>query len=52
MSVKGYVSAYYDVPARGVLRSKGEENNPAYNSMSAEFTFLGPFQPKFVVFVG
>jgi hypothetical protein len=40
------------VPAKGVLRSKEEENNPAYNTMSAKFTFLGQFQPVLAMRVG
>jgi hypothetical protein len=29
MSAKGYVSAHQDVSARGILRSKKEESDPA-----------------------
>jgi hypothetical protein len=51
MSAKGYVSARQDVSARRILRSKKEESNPAYNDMSAEFTFVGQIQTKFAVLV-
>jgi hypothetical protein len=52
MSAKGYVSAYQDVSARRILRSAKEENNLAYNGMSAEFTFLAQIQAQFVVLIG
>jgi hypothetical protein len=51
MSAKGYVSAHQDVSARRILRSAKEENNLAYNGMSAEFTFLAQIQAKFVVLI-
>jgi hypothetical protein len=52
MSVKGCVSAHQDVSARRILRSAKEENNQAYNGMSAEFTFLAQIQAKFAVLIG
>jgi hypothetical protein len=52
MSVKGYVSAHQDVSARGIWQNKKEENNPAYNGMSAEFTFLAQIQAKLAVLIG
>jgi hypothetical protein len=45
MAVRGYVSVYYDVPARVVLRSK-KARHPAYVDMSADVTFLGQFKPE------
>jgi hypothetical protein len=52
MLAKGYMLAHQDVSARRILQSKKEESNPAYNGMSAEFTFLGQIQAKFAVLVG
>jgi hypothetical protein len=46
------MSAHQDVSARRILRSTKKESNPAYNGMSAEFTFLGQIQAKFAVLIG
>jgi hypothetical protein len=51
MSAKGYVSAHQDMSARRILRSAKEENNPAYNGMSAEFIFLAQIQAKFAMLI-
>jgi hypothetical protein len=45
------VSAHQDVSARRILRSEKEENNLAYNGMSAEFTFLAQIQAKFAMLI-
>jgi hypothetical protein len=50
MSVKGYVSAYSGVPARGVWRKK-RARHPAHMGMSAKFTFLAQFQQKLAMCV-
>jgi hypothetical protein len=52
MTAKGYVSAHQDVSARRILRNAKEENNPAYNDISAEFTFLAQIQAQFAMFIG
>jgi hypothetical protein len=52
MSAKDYVSAHQDVSARRILRTAKEENNLAYNGMSAEFTFLAQIQVKSAVLIG
>jgi hypothetical protein len=49
--VKGYVSVYYDVPARGVLRNK-KARHPAYVDMMAEITFLAQFHLELAMRVG
>jgi hypothetical protein len=51
MAVRGYVSVYYDVPARVVLRSK-KARHPAYVDMTAEITFLAQFHLELAMRVG
>jgi hypothetical protein len=51
VSAKGYVSAHQDVSARRILRNTKEENNLAYNDMSAEFTLLAQIQAKSAVLI-